>query len=210
LLVIDVFRGNEQRDTITIWDGTDFDCNGIFPMDAQGLALGHYYGDTTLIGDSIIVVMPKIGSLENTWDVQGDYRRPDYFGYEPNLYIKNDTVRGYISGLWSVFERSLFRMDYTAFKSHWFDNNMECINLVSVKDKAVMVKVYPVAVSDKLMIETNAANYSVSIFSGNGVKLIEKNNSAKGFIDMSNFHTGLYLVEVKTNAGYLRKKIVKL
>lgn len=40
-------------------------------------------------------------------------------------------------------------------------------------------------------------------------KLIHKFNSAKQFYDISNFKEGLYIIEITTNKGVLRKKIIK-
>ena len=47
--VIHVLKGTESSEVIRIWDGTDFDCNGLFSMAASAL------GD---VDDTIIVVMP--------------------------------------------------------------------------------------------------------------------------------------------------------
>ncbi len=209
LSVIGVFRGLEQRDTITIWDGTDFDCNGPFSMAAKGL--GHIYGeDTTIIGDTVIVVLPAIDSIENTWDVIGDYRRPDYFGYEPAMWVKDDTIRGYISGPhYASLPFAVFKMDYSSFKAHWFSNNLTCSDLVEIIEIGHSTKIYPSVVNDKLMIETNEADYSITIFSEGGIMLKEKNKT-DNWIDMSRFSPGLYVVELKIHKDIERKKIIKL
>jgi hypothetical protein len=205
LSIIDVLRGNEHRDTIIIWDGTDINCNGIFPMDAKGL--GHrYLSDTTIIGDSIIVVMPMIDSIENTWDVMGDYRRPSYLPFEPNLDVINDTVRGYISG-YPVVERALLKMSYSTFKSHWFANNMQCSDLVSVEEIENSIQVYPTLVRDQISIQATIKDYSVHLFSVTGIKMESGESITR--IDMTGYPSGLYIVEVEKGDAFFRKKIVK-
>ena len=116
--VINVLKGIESRDTINIWDGTDFDCNGPFSMKAKGL------GE---INDTIIVILPKIDSVKNLWDVTGDFRRPDYFGYTPDLKVSNDTVYGYINGRISA-PAGLYtiRYYYPDFIDYWQLHNNDC------------------------------------------------------------------------------------
>ena len=56
LEVIEVISGEESKSQIRIWDGKDFDCNGIFDM------------STNLIGninDSIIIFLPRILQVDN-------------------------------------------------------------------------------------------------------------------------------------------------
>lgn len=210
LQVLDVFRGTEQRDTITIWDGTDFDCNGIFPMDARGLGLNGRFGDTTLIGDTIVAVMPVIDSLENSWDVAGDYRRPDYFGYEPNLHVKHDTVRGYIAGPRFSADYAVWSIAYSAFKAYWLANNGDCSELVGVDTPQQRLKIYPTVTGDRFIIETDAPCYAASIFSASGVRLMRVEHMAEGnAVDIGSLPAGLYLAEVIAGERLLRIKVVK-
>jgi hypothetical protein len=117
LEVIDVLKGVETRQSIRIWDGTDFDCNGPFSMAA--IDLGG-------LDDTIIVVLPLITALENTWDVLGDYRRPDYFGYTPELTVANGLVHGFTSGpYWSP----TWVMPYQDLVSSWGHDADACVTL---------------------------------------------------------------------------------
>src|SRR5688572_14853560 len=86
--VLHVLKGIEPRDTITIWDGTDFDCNGLVSMAASGMGI---------TGDTILTMLPQIDSIANNWDVIGDYRRPYNFGPTTELKIINDTIVGFIA-----------------------------------------------------------------------------------------------------------------
>ena len=78
-------EGIEQRDTIIVWNDSNINCNGIISMKASGI------GNP---GDSLIILLPRITSAVNTWDVVGDYRRPKYLCAQSTLKIQNDTVRG--------------------------------------------------------------------------------------------------------------------
>lgn len=85
----DVIRGTESRAVIRIWDGTDGYCNGVISMAADEIGA---------VGESFVLLLPVIDSLENTWDVLGDYRRPNWFGPTTALPIEDEKVEGYIKG----------------------------------------------------------------------------------------------------------------
>ena len=121
LEVIDVLTGSESRDTIRIWDGTDWDCNGLFSMAASDLGG---------LNDSIIVILPLITAIENSWDVLGDYRRPDYFGYTPELAITNGMVIGYI---WGPAMTPIWEMPYEPLVANWSDGPDACSGFLSIE-----------------------------------------------------------------------------
>lgn len=127
LNVIDIFKGEENKDTITIWAGTDFNCNGLFSMTTYDL------GEK---GDSIVIILPKIksGNLENDWDVIGDYRRPNYLCISASLRLKNDSVYGEIKDKWPIPNSTIWQLPYEYFKSSWIDGNINCSNLVKVNE----------------------------------------------------------------------------
>lgn len=110
LKIFKVYDGIETKDTITIWAGTDWECDGIVSMST--LSMGSLF-------DTIITMLPRIyaDGEANVWDIDGDYRRPEYFGYQTTLAIKKDTVRGNINGStyqlpgWSVNKLSLAKFD---------------------------------------------------------------------------------------------------
>ena len=90
LEVIRVLRGVEDRTTIRIWDGTDFDCNGFFSMAAA---------DIGQLTDTVVIILPQIDSLENTWEILGDYRRPDPYSYFSTLVVTDGNLNGFIWGV---------------------------------------------------------------------------------------------------------------
>ena len=56
----------------------------------------------------------------------------------------------------------------------------------------------------------NSANASVKIFSVLGKKVLEKSFASKGVSDINlpNLYTGIYIVQLNTEAGELNKKII--
>jgi len=88
--VIEVLRGEESSTTIRIWDGTDFDCNGIRSMAASTIGAEE---------EVYIIALETITEIENSWDVIGDYRRPMHYGRTPELKVDGEIVTGFISGI---------------------------------------------------------------------------------------------------------------
>ncbi len=89
LEVLEVLAGTENRSTIRIWDGTDFDCNGLHSMAAA---------DFLRLNNRVVVLLPVIDVIENSWDQIGDYRMPSPWGSSPILSVVADEVTGFIVG----------------------------------------------------------------------------------------------------------------
>lgn len=83
--------GNVVSDTIRIWDDNDFECNGPFPLGSE--ALGS-------LGDTVLIIAPKITSQKNSWDVVGDYRMPFFhvtaalFNFKTGIVLYGDVSKG--------------------------------------------------------------------------------------------------------------------
>ncbi len=103
--IIDVLAGVETRSTVRIWDGTDFDCNGLHSMAVS---------DFLRVGDRIVINMPLIDQIENPWDVIGDYRMPMPWGLNPILRIVDGMVTGLIVGYYNQ-DSALWEMGYDYF-----------------------------------------------------------------------------------------------
>jgi len=71
LNIISVLFGTENNSSITIWDGATLECNGYWP---------NFANDLGNIGDTVLSLIEPITSIENPWDVIGEYRRPTLFG----------------------------------------------------------------------------------------------------------------------------------
>lgn len=86
MIKYDVVEGNEQRDTITIWNDT------IIPTCDSMLAR-----DLGKVGDTLLILLNRIQSKKNSWDVIGDYTKPENFCTQAVLKVNNDTLRGLIN-----------------------------------------------------------------------------------------------------------------
>lgn len=171
LRIIDIFKGEETSDTITIWAGTDFDCNGVFSMST--IELGQ-------IGDSVVIILPRIVStnIENDWDVVGDYRRPYYFCISPSLRLQNDSVRGEIIDNWPMPATLVSKISYDHFKSLWSSGTIDCGIIMG----------YPYT-------ESNVINYNIS----NGRLMINNHESLELLINIYD-QTGRSLFSLKSNS----------
>lgn len=78
-----VIEGNELRDTIPVWNDTDFVCTGTVSMRATQIGQ---------VGDTVIVMLPRIDSVYTTWGVIGDYRTPIHLCGRAFIKIENDTL----------------------------------------------------------------------------------------------------------------------
>ncbi|MEM8910046.1 MAG: T9SS type A sorting domain-containing protein [Bacteroidota bacterium] len=193
LKVLSIFRGVEQRDTIRIWDGTDFDCNGFFSMAASLLGA---------INDSVVLILPKIETIENTWDVLGDYRRPAFTDHTTLLHIKNGMLSGFIKG--SSFAppaHRLTNMEYTEFVNAW-DSEDHCDNIVlsteQLAAEAISV-IYnnPVQTTLELRFNQNPSLKTIEVFSLQGIKQKALNTRDETLVvDFSNLASGVYWVRI--------------
>ena len=194
LQVLEVLRGEENRSILRIWDGTDFDCNGLFSMASSDLGS---------VNDSIIVILPKIDSLQNTWDVIGDYRRPNYFGYIPKLIIKDGIVEGFIKGLTGApTEYIANSVNYDEF-IETYTSNGDCseikvgTNDINGLNQSIIFN-NPVNNSLKIKITNQSSNQkTINIYNSYGifVKSIKSRNEDIG-INTSQFPAGIYFGKV--------------
>ena len=196
--VIDVLSGVETRSAITIWDGTDFDCNGIVSMKATEMGA---------VGDTIIAILPMInGNHQNTWDVTGDYRRP-YSLYETAwLKIVNDSVRGFISG---AANAPILKYAYLGFKSYWISHSNDCLTL-NVKETIADSKIMLAILGRRITINSLSEEYfSVQLYSIDGRLLNEYPSERQQNIDCSYLPSGVFLLKVSFISGaLLTRKII--
>jgi hypothetical protein len=203
LKVIDVLRGVELRDTITIWDGTDFDCNGLVSMKSTGL--GHP-------GSSIITIIPRIHTAENNWDVIGDYRRPEHLCTASTVYLRNDTVYGFING--SIYSHDpmnewTMETNYPDFKAEFNLNSGSC-SLLSIDDPSSMEEISIIQRSNE-RVDIHLVkqdNYHVDLLSlmGQNVESHSFHNDLN--IDLSEFDPGIYILVLKNNTEVIATKKV--
>lgn len=191
--VLHVLQGTESREVIRIWDGTDFDCNGLFSMAASML------GD---VDDTIIVVMPLITEIENTWDVIGDYRRPNYFGAITELRVTNGIIGGYI---WGPSMTPVYQMPYLHLIGNWNEGPDACSVFLSVDG---LQESEPF--SAYIMDDTFRMSIPSNVVSSSKVRLIGSNGQVLRVwpvqvgdmqVELPGLAPGVYVVELINERG---------
>ena len=200
--VLNILRGQESRDTITVWDN-QYECMGINMLPANVIG---QVGDTALISVSII------DSLQNPWDVLGDYRIPNHSTFTYFLSVENDTLKGLVKGAelaprdYQLWEISLFD-----FLSNW-DLNSNCDALrVGVQELSELqqIGVYPNPTTDNLNIKNLPTSANVELLSLNGQVI---NTFEKGASQLFTAHlaVGTYLLKINYQGETGFRRIVKL
>ncbi|PWG05661.1 T9SS type A sorting domain-containing protein [Polaribacter aquimarinus] len=184
--IIDVLRGQEKRTSIRIWDGVDFDCNGIFSMAAS--ELGN-------INDHLIIILPKITEKKSNWEVIGDYRRPDFFLFTPHLNVENGVVYGVIFG---QLDKSYVedQANYLNFKNSWnANNNCSSVILRNKNHEFEELKVLTLSKNKFKIVSNRSEKKQLKIYNIFGLKLeseFQVNNEIE--IDLSSYSSGIYFI----------------
>lgn len=187
--IIDVLRGSESKSVIRIWDGEDFDCNGNWSMAASGLGK---------VNDTLVLILPKIADKKNEWEVIGDYRRPDFFGYTPNLKVANGIISGLISGniTASYIEE---KTNYENFKNSW-TTNQNCSSIILVTENYNLnekVKIITLQNHKFRVIANNNVKYKIAVFNVFGLKIDSEEFFIREVeIDLSNKSKGIYFISL--------------
>lgn len=196
LQVIDIFKGEDERDTITIWNGTDFDCNGLVSMRANGLGL---------LNDTIIVVLPRITleTLENSWDVIDDYRTPLPLCFNPVLQVKGDTIIGDINNSGNTQPDWHFtKIEYNNFKNLWSNGQIDCSTLIGVNEYLVLPEFKIEKQNDVLYISTGSVEkYKIQIFDLLGNQLFTTEFISNVTISTINFNNSILVLKFEDCKG---------
>lgn len=201
--VIEIFKGQEAKDTITIWNGTEFDCNGIFPMKANELGS---------VSDTIVVILPRITTetLENAWDVVGDYRRPTPLCFSPLLHIKGDSILGMINNSGVSYPYwSYKKMLYEDFRQLWTDEQIDCAELVDVQEKSAFSKIDLVVMNRLIKISSNTnEDFNVRLLDIMGNCYNLGNFYGATSIEIKNRKPGVYFLQIRSGDELVRRKII--
>lgn len=186
--IIQILRGQEDKSYLRIWDGTDFDCNGLHSMAASDLGN---------VSDTLILLLPKIDSIENSWDVIGDYRRPDPYSYTTSLKVNQGFVNGLINGLPFSHFNNITSMDLDDFLTVPIDE-MGCASILSNDElDEIQFSIYPNPAADYIHIRSNQirpeTTFKIINTSGQTVKLFTLRNEYDQ-IDISNLRPGMYAI----------------
>lgn len=201
--IIDILKGQENKTIIRIWNGVDFDCNGNWSMAASEL------GE---LNETLIIILPKIAEKKNDWEIIGEYRRPDFFGYTPNLKVENGIVSGLISGNVSypyVEEQA----NYEIFKNSW-KTNQNCSSVVLGTENYNLEETFKIYTNsnNKFKISSNKnTEFKVRIFNINGLKIESTELIEKEFeIDLSKYSAGIYFINLTYENNKIQNfKIIK-
>ena len=201
--IIDVLRGQENKTIIRIWDGVDFDCNGTFSMAASELGA---------VDKHIIIILPKIAEKKSSWEVIGDYRRPDFFQYTPNLRVENGIVYGLISGF-ETYPYVEEQATYENFKDSW-QTNGNCSSVVLGTESYKLEKTFKIHTNsnNKFKISSNKnTEFKVRVFNINGLKIESSEIIQKEFeIDLSKYSAGIYFINLTYENNKIQSfKIIK-
>ncbi len=189
--IVDILRGQENRTTIRIWDGVDFDCNGTFSMAAS--ELGN-------IGDHLIIILPKIAEKKSSWEIVGDYRRPNFFQYTPNLKVENGIVFGLISGTgYEFYPYVEEQANYENFKNSW-EANQNCSSVVLGTKNYESEKAFKVLTFSNNKFKVSFyknVEFKFEIFNISGLKIESSELVEREFeIDLPEYSTGIYIVNI--------------
>ncbi len=199
LEIIQKVRSCEELSIVTIWDGTTVECNGPFPANVSDL------GE---VGDSVICLAQKIDSIENNWDVFGDYRRPIQFNYEGYLRIYDGQVYGLVDSTWGQINY----LDYIASLT----NSNECLEIdcdiysANTSIAKEDINVYPSPTSGTLFVDLlDSQTQSILIYNSTG-KLIDTQQTSDIHhrIDVSHYSKGMYYMSIQSGQAQTIKKFI--
>lgn len=203
LEVLDVLKGAEVRDTITVWNGKDFLCMDTVIIEAN--VLGQ-------VGDTVFAILPLIDSIENNWEILGDYRMPNYITSTYLLNVQNDTIRGFIKGYnYAPLEYRVMQYSLNGFLQAW-NTNSNCADIqVSVEEPTAfeLIAIYPNPTTDNLTIKNLPPDANLELHNLSG-QLI--NTFEIGTTQLSTAHlaAGTYLLKINYLGESGFRKIVKL
>jgi hypothetical protein len=196
LLVMEVLRGSETRSVVSIWDASTISC-GYHSFTQKAI-------DIAAQGDTILAVLPKITSVQHTWDVIGDHRRPYSLFWTPVLRIKKDTLRGYIVGNYHNFELNywgIYKMSYSDFKSGW-KNNTVCSANVGIEEARSLTQPLISQNGTEIQISFGAIDIKSTVVSPMGGSVIaEFKGSHQIDLNIENYPAGMYLLTITSVEG---------
>ena len=179
LRVFDVYAGSETANIITVWNGTDFDCNGPFPMQASQFGA---------VGDTIIAILPRIESLENIWESLGDYRASLFWFNTPFLRQTGEMINGYFTDPWTSEGTPL-----TEFETTYGECSVP-VGISNVPDMGI--RICPNPASDVLHLEwarlPASGRLEVYDMDGRAVKRIDVGKDGKTAIFIHDLPSGVY------------------
>lgn len=196
---VEILKGVENRDTITIWDSVDYDCTGIISMKATGLGK---------IGDTILIALSKIDTTNKIFSEEkaNDYRRPPYLCWTTSLLLKNDTLYGVINGpTIGIIAPIIPKISYNEFISFWDPpNGGSCTSLYRndySKTNQIHNLYYDADARTLKISSTQFNKFDLRIYNNIGLLLFQLTHNNESVINLSNFANEVLFVEIENNTG---------
>ncbi|HBF87123.1 MAG TPA: hypothetical protein DDX39_00665 [Bacteroidales bacterium] len=204
LKILHILRGIENRDTIKVWDlGGPY--NVCTLTDSRASFLGS-------IGDTLIISLPRIDTIKNTWDVIGDYRTP---GFECDTYIlrvQNNTVIGFISGSPYCYylQNCVNNYDYNDFIVDFPSKSLSCETWLNSDDLNVQefLNYYPNPTIDKFIFTSNEKGTLTISNSLGQITDILNIKQEQTIIPTDNLMSGIYFLTFKTDSYNITEKFI--
>lgn len=133
-------------------------------------------------------------------------------------YTEIATVEKTEHQYFDVIENGTYYYQVTAYNSYCEstpavtpnDEDFVIVDILSVEENSVNARIYPNPTSGILRIDAESIN-NVAVYNMMGQKLLEDNiNDNQYVIDMNQFGTGLFMVNVKTKNGTVTRKVAVL
>jgi hypothetical protein len=203
--ILHLLNGIENRDTINVWDfGGPYDmCN-----DSASVSKASFLGN---VGDTLIIALPKIDTIKNSWDIIGDYRTPGFICDEHKLRVVNNTVLGLVADhdyYCFYFNDCLWGYNYDDFINEFPTKILDCLSWVGVDEKInnQSTTIYPNPFTNQLHINTpKQSAYQVTDYLGKTVLSGTTDNA----IETKSLAPGNYLLILKNADDFIIRKIMK-
>jgi hypothetical protein len=207
--ILNVLHGTESRDTIIVWDR-----GGPYNMCSD--SLGDAQAASGLLpGDTLIIALPKIDTVKSTWDVVGDYKKPDFTCDEFRLRVANSTVTGFISGTFISLacNNCTYSYNYTDFITDFPTKSLNCQTWLGTNDVTASepLSFYPTPFESSLSFSADFLNRIASITAtdiiGQTVPVVVTGNTVSFPTPSA---SGLYLINTTLSDGnVLSHKVLK-
>jgi len=206
--ILERLKGEESRDTITIWDGKPFYCNGFHDLYAKRL---------TQLTDTIIVAVPKITQPDTSWQVTGDYVMPFFYGYISYLSVEAGYAKGYIAGVASGNSSSWVQsLSLDSLQTYVLDRG-GCSEIVNTSAYSLdrFLQVFPNPFGNSLFLEVSKKEASTSFFytlkNWSGQVMRQGTLKQQEQLTTDELPAGMYVLLILNREGTLvgRRKLLK-
>lgn len=187
------YAGDENRDTLQVWDNIPFDCNGWHFRDANYLGA---------LGTEVIISVPQIDSIEFGYEIIGDYIVADnlYSGVYSLLVIDETHVVG---NIFSIVHLDTISLD--SFLDGVVENST-CGNVSTHPDELIQINIYPNPTTSYINIAVNPEffNNKVSIYDMSGRSVL--NQLFQPSIPIHTLKPGIYLIVISSNSRFYKSR----